>query len=70
MRACYGNGDSQGHAAACVNLGNIFERGNKKLGIEPNLEISQEFKRKAYLHSAQGILENSTKNAPNAGQVI
>ena len=52
-----------------MNLANIFERGNRKLGIEQNQELHQKFKMKAYYHTNEGIVENSL-SPPKAGETF
>ena len=44
VRACEGGGDGLGHQMSCVNLANLYERGNKMMGVERNVELSNYFK--------------------------
>jgi len=52
---------------ACINLANLFERGNKKLDIKPSEELHQEFKLKAFYHTSDGVTEISS-SIPKAGE--
>ena len=44
VRACEGSGNGLGHQMSCVNLANLYERGNKMMGVQRNVELSNYFK--------------------------
>ena len=44
VKACEGAGNGLGHQMSCVNLANLYERGNKMLGVDRNVELSNYFK--------------------------
>jgi len=56
-----------GYMKACINLANLFERGNKKLDIKPSEELHREFKLKAFYHTSDGVTEISS-SIPKAGE--
>ena len=62
-RACEGAGDGLGHQMSCVNLANLYERGNKTMGVERNVELSNYFKENFSIFGILGIFfEQNLKN--------
>jgi len=71
VRACTGSGDGLGHQMSCVNLANLYERGNKIMGIQRNIELSNYFELKAWHHTDDGIKAQATGgNIPAAGYMM
>jgi len=67
MRACEGGGPGLGDHRACANLANMFERGNRQLGIEPNARLAEEYKVKAWYQTEEGQKHIAQVNLPTAG---
>ena len=68
IRACNGSGDAMGYPQACWNLANIYERGNRKLGIARDEEKMKEYRFKAFLHTQEGKMQVAVTNMPTAGK--
>lgn len=70
IRACNGGGPGLGDHRACLNLAHMFERGNRKLGIEPNAQLAEEYKVKAWYQTEAGQKHVAQINLPSAGSMI
>jgi len=68
--ACEGIGPGLGESSACLNLVNIFKRGNTKWGIPSDPQKVQEYSRKAFLITPEGRKEVAMINMPKAGELI
>jgi len=71
VKACEGAGNGLGHQMSCVNLANLYERGNKMLGVDRNVELSNYFKLKAWYHTDEGMMaQHGGANIPAAGYMM
>ena len=56
VRACEGAGDGLGHQMSCVNMANLYERGNKTMGVARNIELSNYFKDLFFFNFGEKLL--------------
>jgi len=70
IRACNGGGNGMGDYRACLNLANMYERGNKTLGIMTDKRKAEEYRVKAWYQTEEGQKHIAMANLPTAGSVF
>ena len=55
---------------ACLNLANMYERGNKSLGIMTDKRKAEEYRVKAWYQTEEGQKHIAMANLPTAGSVF